>query len=93
LGWAHDPGLTITVARLAIECGLFPLFEAEFGRVTGRTTIRRRVPVERYLELQGRFKHLFSDPPNREALAAIQAIADRHITEYGLIEGGGAGGA
>jgi pyruvate ferredoxin oxidoreductase beta subunit len=93
LGWAHDPALTITVARLAIECGLFPLFEAEFGRVTGRTTIRRRVPVERYLELQGRFKHLFGDPPNREALAAIQAIADQHISEYGLLDGGGTGGA
>jgi pyruvate ferredoxin oxidoreductase beta subunit len=86
LGWAHDPALTIRVARLAVESGLFPLFEAEHGKVTDRTPIRRKVPVERYLELQGRFKHLFGDPPNREAIAKIQAIADRNIEMYELVE-------
>jgi pyruvate ferredoxin oxidoreductase beta subunit len=93
LGWAHDPALTVTVARLAVESGLFPLVEAEFGHVTGRTTIRRRVPVERYLELQGRFKHLFGERPDHETIARIQAIADQHIAEYGLVEEGGPGGA
>ena len=92
LGWAHDPSLTIKVARLAVESGLFPLFEAEFGKPTGRTLIRRKVPVERYLELQGRFKHLFRDPPDRAAIAAIQSIADRHIAEYGLMGGEGSDG-
>ena len=85
LGWAHDPALTIKVARLAVESGLFPLFEAEFGKVTDRTLIRRKVPVERYLELQGRFKHLFREPRDSEAIAAIQAIADENITTYGLL--------
>lgn len=93
LGWAHDPALTIKVARLAVESGLFPLFEAESGTITGRTLIRRRVPVERYLELQGRFKHLFGKTPDREAIAAIQSIADHHIAEYGLLEEGGSRGA
>jgi pyruvate ferredoxin oxidoreductase beta subunit len=88
LGWAHDPALTIQVARLAVESGLFPLFEAEFGKLTGRTLIRRKVPVERYLELQGRFKHLFQDRSHRETIAGIQAIADRHIAEYGLLQEG-----
>jgi len=91
LGWAHDPSLTIQVARLAVECGLFPLFEAEYGRITGRTPIRRQVPVERYLELQGRFKHILHDPAHRETVAAIQTIADRHIAEYSLIEEGSRG--
>ncbi len=93
LGWAHDPALTIKVARLAVESGLFPLFEAEFGKIIGRTLIRRKVPVERYLELQGRFKHLFGKPSDREAVAAIQSIADYHIAEYGLLEEGGSHGA
>jgi pyruvate ferredoxin oxidoreductase beta subunit len=85
LGWAHDPALTIKVARLAVESGLFPLFEAEFGKVTDRTLIRRKVPVERYLELQGRFKHLFREPRDSEAIAAIQAIADENIRTCGLL--------
>jgi pyruvate ferredoxin oxidoreductase beta subunit len=93
LGWAHDPALTIKVARLAVESGLFPLFEAESGKITGRTLIRRKVPVERYLELQGRFKHLFQDPSHRKTLAALQSIADHHIAEYGLVENGDSRGA
>jgi len=96
LGWAHDPSLTIKVARLAVESGLFPLFEAEHGKITGRTLIRRKVPVDRYLELQGRFKHLFGEHPDRASLAAIQAIADQNIMEYRLMEepvsGGGSVG-
>ncbi|HEX9756506.1 MAG TPA: thiamine pyrophosphate-dependent enzyme [Nitrospiria bacterium] len=86
LGWAHDPALTIQVARLAGESGLFPLFEAEDGKVTDCTPIRRKVPVEEYLKLQGRFKHLFGDSPNREAIAAIQTMADENIRTYGLLE-------
>lgn len=83
LGWKSDPALTIKVARMAVECGLFPLFEAEGGEVTGRTPIRKKVAVERYLELQGRFRHLFH-PRDEEALGAIQAMADRNIHLYQL---------
>ena len=89
LGWKSNPALTIKVARLAVESGLFPLFEAEGGDVTDCTQIRRQVPVERYLELQGRFKHLFDDSPDQQALDAIQAIADANIVRYGLLKKGG----
>ncbi len=84
LGWDHEPALTIRVARLAVESGLFPLFEAESGTVTGRMPIRRKVPVDEYLRLQGRFRHLFKDPPDTEAIAAIQAIADKNISLFEL---------
>jgi pyruvate ferredoxin oxidoreductase beta subunit len=84
LGWGSDPAHTIKVARTAVESGLFPLFEARSGAVVDRTRIRRKVPVERYLELQTRFKHLFDPRRNEEAIAAIQTIADANITLYGL---------
>ena len=86
LGWKSDPALTLKVARMAVESGFFPLFEAEYGEITDRMPIRRQVPVERYLELQGRFKHLFGDPPDTEGIASIQAIADANIKKYGLLE-------
>ncbi|GKS64570.1 pyruvate synthase subunit beta [Nitrospira sp.] len=85
LGWGSDPAHTMKVARMAVESGLFPLFEARAGRVVDRTKIRRKVSVERYLELQTRFKHLFEPRRNDGAIAAIQAIADEHIATYGLI--------
>src|SRR5207342_2329437 len=55
LGWGTASAETIRLARLATQCGLFPVFEAEHGAVTGRTPIRRQVPVEDYLRPQARF--------------------------------------
>jgi pyruvate ferredoxin oxidoreductase beta subunit len=86
LGWGSVPADTIKVARMAVESGLFPLFEAEHGEITGRTPIRRQVPVTEYLKLQKRFAHLFGKSPDSERLALIQAIADRNIRRFGLID-------
>ncbi|HSQ09317.1 MAG TPA: thiamine pyrophosphate-dependent enzyme [Burkholderiaceae bacterium] len=92
LGWGSVPADTIKVARAAVESGLFPLFEAEHGEVTGRTPIRHRVPVDDYLKLQKRFAHLFSPKRDEARLAQIQAIADRNISTYGLLDLEGARG-
>jgi len=84
LGWGSAPENTIKVARLAVESGLFPLFEAEHGKVVSRYTLRRPVPVDDYLKLQRRYAHLFGKTPDLETVAAIQQIADRNIEEFGL---------
>ena len=84
LGWGSAPADTIKVARMAVESGLFPVFEAEHGEITGRHLIRRRVPVEEYLKLQRRFAHLFGNTPDLATLARIQAVADRNIRIFGL---------
>ncbi len=86
LGWGSLPADTIRIARLAVETGLFPLFEAHDGHVTARTPIRRRVAVDEYLKLQKRFAHLFANAAGRERVALIQAMADRNIEEFGLLE-------
>jgi pyruvate ferredoxin oxidoreductase beta subunit len=86
LGWGSDPADTIKVARMAVESGLYPLFEAEQGEVTGRTRIRRQVPVTEYLKLQKRFAHLFGKNPDQARLDHIQAIADKNIRTFGLID-------
>jgi pyruvate ferredoxin oxidoreductase beta subunit len=88
LGWGSAPHDTIRVARLAVESGLFPLFEAEHGAVTGSHKIRRHVPVDEYLKLQRRFAHLFHDDAgDRAAIAAIQKMADHNIARFGLLDG------
>ncbi|MBF0624806.1 MAG: pyruvate ferredoxin oxidoreductase [Magnetococcales bacterium] len=86
LGWGSAPHDTVRVARLMVECGLFPLFEAEFGEVTNVIKIRKRVPVEEYLKIQKRFAHLFrKDKPDIERIRAIQAMADANIKRYKLL--------
>jgi pyruvate ferredoxin oxidoreductase beta subunit len=87
LGWGSASSDTIRVARLAQETGLFPVFEAEGGRVTAVSPIRHRTPVEEYLSLQGRYAHLFGEHPRRDLIARIQAIADHNIARYGLDPG------
>src|SRR5947207_7295092 len=86
LGWGSASEETILIARLAVESGLFPLFEAHHGKVTGRILIRRKVPVTDYLKLQKRFAHLFASPSEAGRIAHIQEIADRNIAEFELLE-------
>ena len=86
LGWGAASHDTIRLARLATESGFFPVFEAERGEVTGVSKIRRQVPVQAYLQPQKRFAHLFGATPDTATLARLQAIADRNIQRYGLLE-------
>ncbi|MGZ5764584.1 MAG: pyruvate ferredoxin oxidoreductase, partial [Usitatibacter sp.] len=84
LGWGSAPQDTIKVARMAVESGLFPIFEAEHGEITARYPLRRPVPVTEYLKLQRRFAHLFGKEADARTIEAIQAIADRNIRIFGL---------
>ena len=86
LGWGSKPADTIKVARLAVESGLWPLFEAEQGEISTVTKIRRQIPVAEYLGLQRRFAHVLQ---NERQLARIQAIADGNIHRFGLLEAQG----
>lgn len=86
LGWRHDSALTIEVARRAVETGLFPMVELERGAVTNVMPIRALRPVRDYLELQGRFAHLFDESDSRaiEELDHLQALANHNIQTFGL---------
>jgi pyruvate ferredoxin oxidoreductase beta subunit len=86
LGWGTASNDTIRIARLAKETGTFPVFEAEFGEITSRLPIRRHLPVEEYLKPQKRFAHLFQPTPATDTLAKLQALADRNIRKYELLE-------
>lgn len=86
LGWGTRSEETIKLARLATESGLFPVYEAEDGVITETKKIRRKIGVDEYLRIQKRFAHLFGEKGNPEFVQAIQAIADRNIAEYDLVE-------
>ena len=80
LGWQHETKITNEVSRLAVETGLMPLIEYENGKLIGVRKITPK-PVEEYLKIQGRFKHLLNNP---EEIKKIQDIADANIAKYGL---------
>ncbi len=86
LGWGSQPCDTIRLARLAVESGLFPLFEAEHGEVVRSKKIRRKVPVEEYLRPQRRFNHLFKKgQEDTERLSSLQRMADANIQRFNLL--------
>lgn len=81
LGWGHGPELMVKIAKLAVESGLYPLIEFEYGKLTSVMKISESKPVEEYLKLQKRFKHLLK---NKQELQKIEEIAKANIKNFGL---------
>lgn len=85
-GWRNDARNVIKVARLAVQTAVYPIYEIEGGEITGVKKIGERKPVEDYLELQGRFQHLFEKEGGEEIIEKIQEIADQNAEKLGLDE-------
>jgi pyruvate/2-oxoacid:ferredoxin oxidoreductase beta subunit len=60
------------VALLAVETNIFPLYEIVNGLDYTINHVSRSLPVEAYLSLQGRYKHL-----TPEQVREIQVETDR----------------
>ncbi|MBN1940748.1 MAG: pyruvate synthase subunit beta [Candidatus Diapherotrites archaeon] len=82
VGWRHDSGATIKIAKLAIQTRVFPLYEIENGVLTFNQKIEEKKPVKEYLQLQGRFKHL-----SEEEAQKIQDYVDARYAYLTRIEG------
>ena len=57
-GWRYRSDLAIEIGRLAVQTGIFPLYEIEYGRYRLNADPPKLKPVEEYLKLQGRYRHL-----------------------------------
>jgi len=77
-GWDYDPSLSVEIGKLAVKTGIWPLKECIDGKVIHTKIPKERLPVEVYLEKQGRFTHLFEPKRNDELIAEIQ----RGVDEY-----------
>jgi pyruvate ferredoxin oxidoreductase beta subunit len=74
IGWRSAPELSVNIARLAVQSGVFPLYEIENGKYKLNVIPTTLKPVQEYLKLQGRFKHLTAD--------TIKQIQDRVDSEW-----------
>jgi len=84
-GWKTNSADSVKIGRLATQTGLYPLLEYENGELVKAMKVpTKKVKVEEYLKLQGRFAHLFKTKQGREQIKKIQEIADKNIKRYGL---------
>ena len=82
-GWGVNSKNTIKLGKLAHQTGIWPIFEAENGKVTKvMQPPKNRPKVEEYLKLQKRFAHLFKKPSRKKEIKKIQEIADNNIEKY-----------
>ncbi len=57
-GWGHESNIAVSLAKQAVDCGLWYLAEYENGEFTLNKNPKEFSSVEDYLKVQGRFKHL-----------------------------------
>ena len=81
-GWRSDPSKSIELSRLAVETCVFPLWETVNGEYQLSTPSKvialapqKKKPVKEYLQVQGRFRHLFT-PKNAKIMEEIQRQTD-----------------
>jgi len=60
-GWRIPSDQAIRYGRLAVETGVFPLYEVENGKYKMTIDFPKLRPVTDYLQGQGRFRHLTPD--------------------------------
>ncbi len=73
-GWRFDPSKTIEIGRLAVQTGMWALYEILDGEKFRLTYKPKELkPVTEYLKPQGRFRHL-----TEEEIAEIQEMATRN---------------
>ncbi len=77
-GWDYDPQLSVEIGRLAVQTGVWPLKEYVDGEVVHTKMPKQRKPVEEYLRLQGRFRHLFEPERDEDGIAEIQQRIDAY---------------
>lgn len=73
-GWRSATDTVIRQSRLAVQTGVFPLYEVVNGRYKMSIDLPKLRPIRDYMKIQGRFRHLSDD--------TIQQIQDRVELEY-----------
>ncbi len=82
IGWGFDSAKTIEIARLAVDTGLWVMYEIVNGELVNVMKVRSQQPVEEYLKLQKRFAHLFKMPGGDAQIKLIQELANDNLKKY-----------
>lgn len=79
-GWRYNAEDMMEVTKLAVETCYWPMYEVIDGvyKLSYRPKVKQ--PIENFLKVQGRFKHLFKKG-NESLIAEIQADIDKRWAE------------
>ena len=74
-GWRSPSHTAISMGRLAVETGVFPLYEVENGHYRLSPDMPKKLkPIKDYFKPQGRFRHLTPDQ--------VDAIQEKVTSEF-----------
>ncbi|MBN2407885.1 MAG: pyruvate ferredoxin oxidoreductase [Elusimicrobia bacterium] len=76
-GWKYPPEKSVELAKVAVECKIWPLYEVEDGQWRITYTPKKPVPVDEWLKMQGRFRHLYKEE-NKHIIDEIQEWTDNN---------------
>ena len=74
-GWEYPTEKLPEICKLAVETCVWPLFEVIDGVWHLSYEPKQKRPVEEYLRMQGRFRHMFK-PGNEWMIGAVQQNVD-----------------
>jgi len=77
-GWRTTSEITVQLGRLAVRTGIFPLYEIDNGKYKLSVDPPKLRPVEEYIKVQGRFRHLSAD--------IVTSIQERVTAEYASLK-------
>jgi len=75
-GWQYNMEDMAEICKLAVETCVWPLYEFDNGTWRLNYEPAKKLPVERFLEKQGRFKHMFRKG-NEWMIEEAQAYVDK----------------
>ena len=58
-GWRYNAADIAHISKMAVDTCVWPLFEIEDGVYRLTYEPKKKLPVEEFLKLQGRFSHMF----------------------------------
>lgn len=86
-GWGYHMSKTIKISKMAVETNLWPLYEVENGvyTINFKNPKEKRKPIEEFLKLQVRFKHLLN-PSNKAVVQDLQSFIDKRYERLEMLE-------
>lgn len=75
-GWGYNPEDLSIISKLAVDTCFWPLYEIENGVYKINYKPAKKLPIEDFLKLQKRFRHLFKEE-NKHLIQDLQEEIDK----------------